>query len=63
MTQDNDEVGKWMDIETAPQDGRGFLVGRVNQKLIDRAFYMNGRLVIVGGQWTPTHGASQPARA
>jgi hypothetical protein len=47
--------GDWRPIGTAPRDGRSFLVGRAGTDLINRAFCMNGNVIMVGGKWIPTH--------
>lgn len=46
---------EWQPIETAPQDGRSFLVGRAGSEWVDRACFMDAHLLIVGGKWEPTH--------
>lgn len=46
---------QWQPIETAPRDGRSFLVAIEGLDLIDRAFYMDDHLLIVGGRYEPTH--------
>ena len=46
----------WQPIETAPTDGRTFLVADAGTEFIDRAFFLSPtELIIVGGQYKPTH--------
>lgn len=51
----------WQPIETAPTDGTGFLVGQLGTDYIDRAFFVDGELIIVGGNYQPTHWRPLPA--
>lgn len=56
----NNDRGDWQAIESAPQDGTPFLVGHVDHDWIDRAFFMDGQMLIVGGNWQPTHWRPMP---
>lgn len=47
-------LAEWQPIETAPVEG-DFLVGDSRLGRINRAFFVDGDLMMIGGQWTPTH--------